>query len=63
MTFPATARTTQVADLQHKIDEADNDIALINRRLDEVQGMSWGGHCMHVPVFDHDAKNCILKYA
>ena len=42
MTSPVTARTTEVADLQHKIDEADNDIALINRRLDKAQGMFLG---------------------
>ena len=42
MTSPATAQTTEVADLQHKIDEADNDIALINMRLDEAQGMFLG---------------------
>ena len=42
MSSPVTARTTEVADLQHKIDEADNDIMLINRRLDEAQGMFLG---------------------
>ena len=42
MTSSVTARTIEVADLQHKIDEADNHIALINRRLDEVQGMFLG---------------------
>ena len=42
MTSPVTARTTEVADLQHKIDEADNDIVLINRLLDEAQGMFLG---------------------
>ena len=40
MTSPEIVRTVEIADLQHKIDEADNDIALINRRLDESQGMS-----------------------
>ena len=39
MTSPETFRTVEIADLQHKIDEADTDIALINRRLDESQGM------------------------
>ena len=42
MTSPVTARTIEVAKLQHKIDEADNDIALINRRLDNTQGMFLG---------------------
>ena len=42
MTSPVTARTIEVAYLQHGIDKADNDIALINRRLDEVQGMILG---------------------
>ena len=42
MTSPETVRTIEVAELQHKIDEADNDIALINKRLDEAQGMFLG---------------------
>ena len=42
MTSPVTTQSTEVADLQHNIDEAENDIALINRRLDEVQGMFLG---------------------
>ena len=42
MTSPEIVRTIEIADLQHKIDEADNDIALNNRRLDEVQGMFLG---------------------
>ena len=42
MTSPETIRTIEVAKLQHKIDEADNDIALINRRLDNTQGMFLG---------------------
>ena len=39
MTSPETVRTIEIADLQQKIDEADTDIALINRRLDKAQGM------------------------
>ena len=38
----ATARTLEVAHLQQKLDVADDDIMLINRRLDEAQGMSLG---------------------
>ena len=34
-----TAHATEVAGLEHKLDVADNDITLINRRLDEAQGM------------------------
>ena len=42
MTSSETVRTIEVAELQHKIDEAENDIALINGRLDEAQGMFLG---------------------
>ena len=38
-----TAHTTEVAGLKQKLDVADDDITLINRRLDEAQGMCWGG--------------------
>ena len=34
-----TARTTEVAELQRKLDVAGDDLALINMRLDESQGM------------------------
>ena len=44
----ATAQATEVADLKQKLDVADDDITLINRRLDEAQGMFWGGQYMHV---------------
>ena len=37
-----TARTTEVAELQWKLDVADDDITLVNKRLDEAQGMSFG---------------------
>ena len=39
----ASARTTEVVDLERKLDMAGDDIALINRRLDESQGMYFGG--------------------
>ena len=35
----ATTRTTEVAELQRKLDVADDDITLINRQLDEAQGI------------------------
>ena len=38
----ATAQATEVADLKQKLDVPDDDITLINRRLDEAQGMSVG---------------------
>ena len=38
VTSPETVWTVEIVDLQDKIDEADTDIALINRRLDESQG-------------------------
>ena len=44
----ATAHTTKVASLKQKLDVADDDITLINRRVDEVQGMFWGGQYMYV---------------
>ena len=37
----ATTQATEVADLKQKLDVAD-DITLINRRLDEALGMSFG---------------------
>ena len=62
MTSPITARTTEVADLQNKIDEADKDIALINRRLDEAQGMFFGEAilCMCLQ-YKHDSENCAIR--
>ena len=48
ITSMATAHTTEVAGLKQKLDVADDDITLINRRLDEAQGMFWGGQCMYV---------------
>ena len=51
MTSPETARTVEVADLQHKIDEADNDIALIYRRLDKAQSM-FLGHPYYARVYN-----------
>ena len=37
-----TAQATEIADLKQKLDVADDDITLINRQLDEAQGMSLG---------------------
>ena len=34
-----TASATEVADLKQKLESADEDISLINKRLDEAQGM------------------------
>ena len=43
------AHTTEVAGLKQKLDAADDDITLINRRLDKAQDMFWGGSiCMHI---------------
>ena len=44
----ATAQATEVADLKHKLELADEDITLINRWLDEAQGMWSGSLFMHV---------------
>ena len=44
----ATSQATEITDLKHKFDVADDDIMLINRRLDKAQGMFWGGQCMYV---------------
>ena len=43
-----TAHAAKVADLKQKLESADEDITLINRRLDEAQGMFWGRRRMHV---------------
>ena len=49
MTSLETARTVEVAYLQHKIGEADNDIALINMHLDESHGM-YSEQSLHIRV-------------
>ena len=36
---PGTSRTDGVAELKRQLDVADADIALVNKRLDESQGM------------------------
>ena len=38
----ATARATEVAELKRQLDVVDDDIMLMNKRLNEVQGMSSG---------------------
>ena len=38
----ATIQAAEVADLKQKLELADEDITLINRRLDEAQGMFLG---------------------
>ena len=44
----ATAHVAEVAGLTQKLDVADDDITLINKRLDEAPGMYWGGStCMY----------------
>ena len=37
-----TAQAIEVAHLKQKVDVADDDIMLMNKRLDEAQGMSLG---------------------
>ena len=44
----AIAHTTEVAGLKQKLDVADDNITLINRRLDEARGMFWDSKCMYV---------------
>ena len=36
---PVASRTDGVAELKRQLDVADADIALVNKRLDESQGM------------------------
>ena len=43
---PATARNSEVTELQRKLDIAEDDIALINRRLDDSQGI-YCNHSLH----------------
>ena len=43
---PADARNTEVTELQRKLDIAEDDIALINRRLDNSQGVYFK-HSLH----------------
>ena len=50
--FPlATSQTTDIAKLQRKLDVARDDIALINMRLDESQGM-YSGQSLHIRFCD-----------
>ena len=44
----ATMQPTEVADLKQKLELAYEYITLINRWLDEAQGMCWGSLFMHV---------------
>ena len=43
------AHAIEVADLKQKLDMADDDIMLINRWLDEAQGMSLE-HSVHASI-------------
>ena len=36
---PVASRTDEYAELKRQLDVADVDIALVNKRLDEAQGM------------------------
>ena len=36
---PVAGRTTEFAELRRQLHAADADIALVNKRLDEAQGM------------------------
>ena len=36
---PVASRTGEFAELKRQLDAADADIVLVNRRLDEAQGM------------------------
>ena len=39
MGAPMTGRTNEFAELKRQLDAADADIMLVNKRLDEAQGM------------------------
>ena len=43
---PVAGRTGEFAELKRQLDAADADIVLVNRRLDEAQGM-------YSPVVNH----------
>ena len=49
VTSVRTAQAIEVAHLKQKVDVADDDITLMNRRLDEAQGMSLG-HSVHASI-------------
>ena len=49
VTSVATTQATEVAHLKQKVDVADDDITLINRQLNEAQGMSLG-HSVHASI-------------
>ena len=39
---PVASRTGEFAELKRQLDVADDDITLVNKRLDEAQGMFLG---------------------
>ena len=39
---PANAQAAQFAELKRQLDVVDEDITLVKKHLDEVQGMSFG---------------------
>ena len=43
---PVAVQNMEVAELQRKLDIAEDDVALINRRLDDSQGMYFE-HSLH----------------
>ena len=40
---PVASRTGEFAELKQQLDAADADIVLVNKRLDEAQGMYFSG--------------------
>ena len=44
----ATTHSIEVVGPKQKLDVADDDVTLINRGLNEAQGMFWGGEYMYV---------------
>ena len=45
---PAADRTADFAELRGQLDEADADIVLVNKRLDDAQGMCLFLNCQQI---------------
>jgi hypothetical protein len=52
-----TAQATEVARLKQKLEVAEDDLTLINKRLDEAQGMLFGA----VSICKYDNMSMTLK--
>ena len=57
------SRTDEFAELKRQLDVADSDIALVNKRLDESQGM-YLGPSLYACAYNISVilESCVLRY-